>query len=358
MMAAPTIAWRWLRAGLIFLALLSVAPFQAPTQAESPLNPQNASTFILYLENDIFSGTDKNYTNAIKFSWISRHLEKVEGGRGLANWSQWFIERTTAVDHNAYMHNLALSFGQNIYTPRDTSVATLIEDDQPYAGWTYLAAALHSQNFKLLNTLELSLGIVGPASLAEETQKIVHEWFNSDEPQGWDNQLSNEPGLMITWQRFWRILRRPLGSGFAYDVIPHAGITLGNLFTYANLGGEIRFGYNLPADFGTSLIRPGGGTASPVSVGDPRLNSFSKFGFSLFAGLDGRVIAHNVFLDGNTWTDSHSVDKKYVVADISAGISLLVKPVKLTYTHVYRTKEFEGQDGGQFFGSLSVSVTF
>lgn len=357
-MGRNRLAWRWLRNNLICLALLSTAPFQSAGWAESSPTPQNRSTLIFYLENDAFAGTDQNYTNAVKFSWISRHLEKVEGGRGLANWSQWFIDRTTAVDHDEYMHNLALSFGQNIYTPRDTFVPTLIEYDQPYAGWTYLSAALHSQNFKLLNSLELSLGIIGPASLAEETQKIVHEWIDSDEPQGWDNQLSNEPGLMLTWQRFWRILRQPVGNGFAYDVIPHAGVTLGNVFTYANLGGELRFGYNLPADFGTSLIRPGGGTASPVSIGDPRLESFSKFGFSLFAGLDGRAIARNIFLDGNTWKESHSVDKNYFVADIASGVSVVYKPVKLTYTHVYRTKEFKDQDGGQFFGSLSISLTF
>jgi hypothetical protein len=357
-MGQNRLVWRWLRNHLICLALLSTAPFQSAAWSEPSPNPQNKSTFIFYLENDIFAGTDKNYTNAVKFSWISRHLEKVEGGRGLANWSQWFIDHTTAVDHDEYMHNLALSFGQNIYTPRDTFVPTLIEYDQPYAGWTYLSAALHSQNFKLLNSLELSLGIIGPASLAEETQKIVHEWINSDELQGWDNQLSNEPGLMLTWQRFWRVLREPLGKGFAYDAIPHAGVTLGNVFTYANLGGELRFGYNLPADFGTSLIRPGGGTASPVSIGDPRLESFSKFGFSLFAGLDGRAIARNIFLDGNTWKESHSVDKNHFVADIASGVSVVYKPVKLTYTHVYRTKEFKDQDGGQFFGSLSISLTF
>ncbi len=357
-MASGMRACRWLRNSLFCLAVLSMPPFHNAALAEPPLDPQNKSTFIFYLENDAFSGTDKNYTNAVKFSWISRHLEKVEGGRGLANGAQWFIEQTTAADHNQYMHNLAFSFGQNIYTPEATSIDTVIEDDRPYAGWTYLSSALHSQNFKLLNTLELSIGIIGPASLAEESQKIVHEWTNSDVPQGWDNQLSNEPGLMLTWQRFWRILREPVGHGFAYDVIPHAGITLGNVFTYANLGGEIRFGYNLPADFGTSLIRPGGGTASPVSIGDPRLDSFSKFGFSLFVGVDGRAIARNIFLDGNTWQESHSVDKNYFVADIASGFSLVYKPAKLTYTQVYRTEEFKDQDGGQFFGSVSISFTF
>jgi hypothetical protein len=189
-------------------------------------------------------------------------------------------------------------------------------------------------------------------------KKIFHEWLNDAEPQGWDNQLEYEPGLMLTCQRFWRVLRNPVGVDFAYDVIPHAGITLGNVLTYANLGGEIRFGYNLAADFGTSLIRPGGGTSAPVGMGDPGIGSDADFGVTIFAGIDGRAVAYNIFLEGNTCRDSHSVDKNYFVADLSSGISVLYKRMKLTYTHVYRTKEFDRQEEGQFFGSVSIAVTF
>lgn len=179
-----------------------------------------------------------------------------------------------------------------MYTPRNTSIQALIVDDRPYTGWTYLSAALHSKNMDLLNTFELSLGIVGPASQAEEVQTRVHELIDDQDPQGRDNQLKNEPGLMLVWQRFWRILRHHFGGvGFAWDLIPHAGVSLGNVFTYANLGEEIRFGYNLPVDFGTSLIRPGGGTSPPVGRQDPHLSAVSDFGIAFFAGVDGRAVA-------------------------------------------------------------------
>jgi hypothetical protein len=256
-------------------------------------------------------------------------------------------------------YNLAFSLGQNIYTPVDTSVETLIEDDRPYAGWTYLSVALHSKNRRMLNTLELSVGIVGPASLAEDTQKIVHRWVDADDLEGWDNQLSNEPGLMLVWQRYWRIFRRQFEwGGLAWDIIPHAGLSLGNVFTYANLGGEFRFGHNLPMDFGTSLIRPGGGTSAPIGRRDPRLNPRSDVSLAFFIGADGRAVARDIFLDGNTWQDSHSVDKNHFVADISSGVSLIYKRIKLTYTHVYRTEEFDTQDQAQVFGSLTLSATF
>jgi hypothetical protein len=46
------------------------------------------------------------------------------------------------------------------------------------------------------------------------------------------------------------------------------------------------------------------------------------------------------------------------VADISAGVSLIYQRLKLTYSQVYRTEEFKGQEEGQWFGSLSLGMTF
>jgi hypothetical protein len=113
-----------------------------------------------------------------------------------------------------------------------------------------------------------------------------------------------------------------------------------------------------PMDFGTSLIRPGGGTASPVGRADPRLNRSSDFSLAFFLAVDGRTVLRNIFLDGNTWRASHRVDKNLFVADVSAGFSLIYKRFKLSYAYVYRTEEFKDQDEGQVFGSVALAVTF
>jgi len=344
---------------LVFLpSLLSGMVLLESGCAETLSAVEDNSTFLFYLENDTFAGMDKHYTNAVKLSWISKDLKAYNQNSTLPEWARWLAETTPGVRGEGFLHNFAFSLGQNIYTPRDLSVEALIEDDRPYAGWTYFAAALHSKNFNLLNTLEASIGILGPSSLAEQSQKLFHKWLDDEEPKGWENQLEDELGLMVTWQRFWRILRSSFGSRFGCEIIPHAGISLGNVLTYANMGGEARIGYNLPVDFGSSLIRPGDGTSPPVGMRDPRISPKSHFGLTLFMGVDGRAIARNSFLDGNTWRDSHSVDKKNFVADISFGMSVVYRTVKVTYTHVYRTEEFIGQDDGQVFGSLMVAVTF
>ena len=327
-------------------------------EASASENASKYTTFVAYFENDLFGGTDKYYSSAVKLSWLSSAIADSGADGGPPGWVRWLTALTPAADRKALYHTVALSLGQNVYTPEDIGVAEVVENDRPYAGWLYFAAALQTKNDDFLNSLELNIGVVGPSSLAEQTQTITHKWLNDVEPLGWDNQLKDEPGLMIAWQRFWRVIRKSAGHGLAYDVIPHVGITVGNVMTYANAGGELRFGYNLPADFGSSLIRPAGNTVAPVGTKDPRVDPSSNFGLSLFVGIDGRAVARNIFLDGNTFRDSASVDKNYLVADISAGVSAIYKRFMLSYTHVYRTEEFQGQDGGQFFGSISLIYTF
>jgi hypothetical protein len=63
-------------------------------------------------------------------------------------------------------------------------------------------------------------------------------------------------------------------------------------------------------------------------------------------------------LDGNTFGNSPSVDRKWFVADLSLGASVNYRNTKLTYALVYRTKEFYGQDEGQLFGSVTVNFAF
>ena len=84
--------------------------------------------------------------------------------------------------------------------------------------------------------------------------------------------------------------------------------------------------------------------------------SQDRFNWYLFAGVDGRAVARNIFLDGNTFRDSHSVDKEIFVGDIQMGIVLTKGDVRLGYTHVFRSREFKTQkESYQQFGAVSLS---
>lgn len=208
------------------------------------------------------------------------------------------------------------------------------------------------------NSLVLDIGVVGPWSYARETQRMIHDLRDLDHPNGWDNQLGNEVGFTLAYKRMWRWPKHERRSGFDWEILPHAGAAVGTVRTFANAGAELRAGLNLPDDFGTSSIGPAATTSTPVDGMMAANRSWFDVGAYLFARVDGRAVARNIFLDGNTFSNSHSVDSNVFVADLSAGAALNYKNTKLAYALVYRTEEFKGQDGGQVFGTVSLNWTF
>jgi lipid A 3-O-deacylase len=69
-------------------------------------------------------------------------------------------------------------------------------------------------------------------------------------------------------------------------------------------------------------------------------------------------VARDIFLDGNTWRDSRSVDREPLVGDASLGAVLVLPWVRLTYTHTFRSKEYEGQRDRAQLGAVSLSFRF
>jgi len=314
-------------------------------------------TFSFYFENDLFTGTDRFYTNGVKLGWTSANLEKFADSP-YASGLLPLIDRIPYINSPDYQKNLAFSIGQNIYTPDDTEAAEVVDGDRPYAGWLYLGIGFIWKNAEVRNSLVLDVGVVGSWSYAEEAQRGVHDARGLQVPRGWDNQLHNELGVVAVYERTWRWPKHERRVGLDWEFLPHVGAAVGNVYTFANLGGELRVGLNLPDDFGTAGIGPAATTSTPVERGQAAERSRFDLGLYVFARADGRAVAHNVFLDGNTFGDSASVDRKPLVADVSVGTSLNYHNTKVTYAVTYRTEEFDGQEEGALFGSITLNVTF
>jgi len=301
------------------------------------------SVVSLVVENDLFYNHDRDYTSGIALVWVPSEDSTPDWALRIAHWLPWFPEEGHV--HHGY------AIGQNMYTPRDITLADPPLDDRPYAGWLYGTIGLGVETGRQLDQLALTLGVVGPASHAEQTQKFVHEIVGSPEPQGWDTQIRDELGIILTYQRSWRELTTTTLGGLDLDLTPHIGGALGNVYTYANAGMTLRYGKRLPLDYGPPRIQPsvpGSGFFAPTD----------KFTWYLFAGVEGRAVARNIFLDGNTFKDSRSVDKEPLVGDLQWGVTLTWQGARLSYTHVWRTREFTTQDGGDQFGSISLSMSF
>jgi len=331
-------------AGTALLALIAAG--SVPAVAAEPETPQGVLS--LQIDNDVFAGSDQNYTSGIRIAYASpmgpsHPLESI--ARALP-----FLGGPKRVTY---------SLGQQLYTPRDISATQPILTDEPYAGYLYVGIGIESEpprerGPRILTSVELQVGIVGPAALGEQTQHAAHKIFNSDEANGWDNQLKNEPALNLFYDRAWigwyetRI--GEAGSGYGIDLSPHVGAALGNVYTYASAGATLRFGPDLPASLGPRSLRPGPpGSNYYKTAPDAR--------WHLFLSLEGRAVARNIFLDGNTFTDSQSVDKYPFVGEARVGFAMTLGRYRFAYAHVFRTKEFHGQDP-ESFGSLSISTDF
>ena len=304
---------------------------------------EDSGTFGILFENDIFFDTDREYTNGILFDYAPPAADTPEWAVRAARWLPFFADSGEV--------RTAYSLGQNMYTPEHYRIPVPLPTERPYAGYLYGAIAVLEKNPHRLDQVQLQFGVVGPWSLAEAAQKWVHAiCCKNRKPLGWSYQLRNEPAVQLIYQHTFKFMPKQDFWGLSLDFEPHAGGAIGTVYDYFNAGAMIRAGYNLPDDFGPIRIEPG----LPGSAFIASDESFSIYGF---AGVDGRAIARNIFLDGNTWRDSRSVVKKNLVGDLALGLVVSYSRYRLSLTHVFRTREYKTQsERVDEFGAVNVSV--
>jgi hypothetical protein len=301
-------------------------------------------------ENDLVVDSDRNYTQGIKLSYFHED--------GHLPWgSAWLHERLPKFGMEIEAGKFGYSVGQNIYTPADLTVATLQPLDRPYAGWLYVGATLErrgrtASGLRAAEQYGIQTGVIGPWSLAEEAQTWVHEIRHFVIPRGWSRQLRNEPGLRLT---YWRTVRLPVvqQGGFSVDFWPHGGLSLGNVETSARIGGRLRAGFHLPENFGPQTI-----DALATATGGRGAGAARMWSAQLFAGAEGRHLAHTAFLDGNAFRNSHHVQSHPWGGDAQVGAAWAWRRVELGYIHTFRLPEFPAQTEHHSFGSVYLKWMF
>jgi hypothetical protein len=312
--------------------------------AQEGPGPAPSGFFSFTFENDIVAGTDRDYTNGVRASYTSTRNELPLWGRAARRNLGWMSD--------ADDWYVAYAVGQNIFTPPNISDPTPPPDERPYAGFLYVSAAIIADRGDRLDTIALDLGVVGPASLARQTQSIVHNLVGSPDPKGWDFQLRNEPGVRLLYERKERFgATLPLGLlGLEADAIPNFSLALGNVDTSAAAGLTVRLGDKLRDDYGPPRIQP--------AIAGPGFFGGDGFGWQLFASAEARAVGRNIFLEGNTFRDSRSVEPRRLVGTFSAGVGLQWNDVELTYTQTLRTSEYDGQGAPAVFGSITLNYRF
>ncbi|WP_259070728.1 lipid A deacylase LpxR family protein [Mucilaginibacter sp. X4EP1] len=133
---------------------------------------------------------------------------------------------------------LGFELGQKIFNPQSGYVPDPQYIDRPFAGYSYIGSTLNFL-YKNESTLKFSaqLGVVGPASGAEQVQTWVHNTFGFYTPGGWQYQIKNDPeiNLSVAYDKL-------LARASWIDVTITSYVNLGNGFTGAGVGPLFRLG--------------------------------------------------------------------------------------------------------------------
>jgi lipid A 3-O-deacylase len=124
---------------------------------------------------------------------------------------------------------------------------------------------------------------------------------------------------------------------------------IGNLPSDLATGICVRFGQQLSQNFGSA-------TAFPVQK-ISGLN-YSPYGWYLFFNASASYVANDIFMNGNTFHDSHSVDLIYQQIAFSTGIMVNIYNFYVLYTLLRISDEYEGQAEPSRFGSVAISYQF
>lgn len=354
--SAPLLAAPFLTAAASLTLLAAMMATATPAHAASDTcGKDRHSIASVQIENDLFgNGADRNYTHGTAASFVSA---------GPVPQILKDIGKGTPGFRKSDRMQFSVSLGQSIFTPDDISIPTLQRDDRPYAGWLNMGlgvVAFHDGcdgERGRIDSLEIAIGVVGPWSQADDVQITWHDWIDTVEPRGWSNQLKNEPGIVLTYER--RLPRSidvqwiedALPFRLEADATPHFGFSAGNIFTHAVAGATLRVGTDLRSTDGVPRIRPS-------LPGSAYFEPSDSIDWQLFAGTEVRAVARNIFLDGNTFRKSHRVEKEPLVADFQAGLSVTIGPARVSFTNIWRSKEFVKQDAWDEFGSISAAFHF
>ncbi|MGZ0186944.1 MAG: lipid A deacylase LpxR family protein [Alphaproteobacteria bacterium] len=336
---------------LCLTSLLTCFVAGLPAFAQAPVDDAGRGTWSFTVENDIIAGTDRDYTNGALVSYVGPSNDLPLAGRIVRDNLDWLT--------TAQKWHMTYGVGQNMYTPQDITASSPDPTDRPYAGFLYGSIGIAADRrdsegeARQLDVLALDVGIVGNGSLAEETQKLVHKVINDQRPRGWDEQLKTEVAFRLLYERNWRASQKwdlpvlPIEG----DITPHVGVALGTAETYGAIGASVRLGEDLGDDYGPPRVRPA--LASPGFF-----SNVDGFSWYVFAGVQGRYVARDLFIEGNTYRDSAGTELQHFQMDVQAGIAIQLGRTKIAFTHVARSPQHRKQDRWNRFGSINLRTRF
>lgn len=264
--------------------------------------------------NDEIMGSDNQFTNGAFLQRSSPTADSLAATAGTPAFGKG-LAALVLPEREGLRYRESWTLGHNMQTPDDIGRRDLIVTDVPYVGmvgWSNSFYAFDDREFTGFQTL---IGWVGDLALAEPVQTTTHAITGATEPNGWDNQLANEPLLNVYAMRKVRFF-----DSRWVDAAWNVDGALGNFFTQAQAALELRFGR-----------RPGGFVPTVLPTGH-MLDHDARFGaadggyFYASAIVRASAVAFAMPRDGNLlrdddrWTDNERIDTERLLGQLVLGL--------------------------------------
>jgi lipid A 3-O-deacylase len=282
----------------------------------------------IYEDNDFMNirgkGTDEAYTNGTRIDYF---YQRKKPPKFL---DKWLLPRIGPKAINQYHWSLM----QMMITPENLRTRKYLPGDYSYSGALYLSHGLESYNpeKKFSFQSELIMGVMGPLSLAKETQTFIHNMIGYAPPMGWGNQLPNAPLLNYNFTAE-KMLWQP---GRAFELIGGATAYAGTMLDGAAVHALLRVG----------LMDPYFG------VNNTQGRPYRKFQLYAFVRPTAEYVMYNALLEGGlfSWRNSHfELRKSYKKVKLSPwttrvdyGIAMAFRRFMISYTQKTQSPSLKG----------------
>lgn len=325
--------------------LLAGACLAGSNESQATNANENDTTSNLHItwENDLYSNDDDGYTNGFAVSWSNKNKNLPKYISHNLDLLPFFPKKE--------QYDILYSIGQKMFTPGNLEITTLQPNDIPYAGFLYGTLGVIAKDERNFDMLSLTLGLIGEASGAEQTQKFIHKVVGATDPKGWNHQLENELGVILSYDKAWLGLDKGEFFHKEYDITPHYNVSLGNVYTHLEAGIILRFGGNLSAAQNVIMLPPRGFAYNGFSYKN-------QLQYYCFFDVSARAVARNIFIDGSSFESSHNLDRKNIVGEAKLGFVTSYKNTQISYTYNLMTDEYKGQSGTEGFGSINLTFRY
>lgn len=290
-------------------------------------------------ENDLVAGKDGGgYTNGIYFSLGQRNDpgEDITKAPLLTLPLAWMVD-----DDPTYAYKLH-SLGQAMVTPEDITKEIPDPMDAPYAGLLYLRSTYVVVKNDFSDHVATLVGIVGPSSGAEQTQKFVHKVVGSDQPKGWDYQLPDKFVWQIQRTAVWRFSIR---DSSPFDAVLLADLAGGNLESRAGAGLFLRAGSGLARNYSTMGFLSSR-ISTPVAVSD---------GWYIYLGGTANYVHNQILVDGNEFGASASDGLEHYQYSLMGGITYAWDRASVCFSFQSDTDPSESRTARKNFGAITLA---